>query len=186
MGVKKDIYLDVKDIIENLDVIEHFAVWNNQLDNEDREDAFNYPAVFFEFSDILWTPAAFRTINSNVEQQQAGGIAITLHVAFFYLEDETESFINQLDIVDSVYRAVAGLQGETYSPFQRESEVQDINHDGVIDWQVTFRSPQVIDAGNEDEDKIDATDGGANPIDIEIVPDLDIDNFHIRTGDGLP
>ena len=187
MSVTKLIYTDLKAILDTLKTagtINHVAVWNSQTENETKEDAFNFPAVFIDFSEITWDRTQQIGIQTNTKVTQSGTITFTLHIAFHTLYDETDYFPTALDTIFAIYNAVNGMSGGYYSPFYRSGERQDVSHDNVQVWEIDYTSINVTECPEADE-LVDATDGGASPVSITITKDLDIDNYVIRTGDGV-
>lgn len=186
MSAKLDIFNDIVTELEKISEIETIELWNNQLDNENKEISFNFPAVFIEFADLPWTstnqqPSRLGT-EGNVSKQQKGiGALIILHIAFAPLEKETVSFPIISPIIDEVYFAVQGLQGTFYSPLLRIAERQDTDHDRVIDWQMDFNTT-MFECGELDT-TLKEIDAGT----IDVIPeiDLDIDNDVIRSGDRV-
>lgn len=185
MAVIKQIYTDVVaklQLLKTAKVIKHIAVWNNQISNEGKEDAFNFPAVFLEFSEVTWLETKFVGIQTNVSPQQKGVTILTVRIAYHSLKDETEIFTNVLDLIDAVRIALNGTEGTNYSPLLRSAERHDINHDNVSVWEIDFTC--AISEGGESQELIDVTEGGTVDITLELNIDLDIDNYIIRTGDG--
>lgn len=145
MSAKLDIFKAVKEaIIKDAPQIRTFGFWNNQFDHEPEEIAFNFPAVFLEFSTIPWTASQVqigKTLSRGnvVKQQKGDGIVVVLHIGFTPLKDVDLSFELDLDpVLDCVYFAVQGLNGDFFSPMLRNAERQDIDHGRVIDWQMDF------------------------------------------------
>jgi len=187
MSAKLDIFNDIVTEIKKLTDIKTIELWNNQLDNEDREVPFNYPAVFIEFANIFWTstnqkPSRLGAEGDKRKEQKGEGAIITIHIAFSQLENETISFPIIDAIIEKVYFAIQSL-GEKknfYGPLLRVAERQDTNHDRVIDWQMDFMTT-LFQCGEIDTDlqKI-----SAGTLGVDVTVDLDIDNETIRSGDG--
>jgi hypothetical protein len=178
MGVKKDIYLKVKELIEELVEIKHFAVWNSQVFNESMETVYNFPAAFFAFEELGWNKLSALAYNTNLSQQQGGSISFTIYIAFSELKYETQVFPDQLDLVDKVWSKLSGVSGENFSTIYRLGELQDVDHDRVSIWQITFMIDTATESG-ETGDMIDAS-----PVTLDLTANIDIDNDIIRTGDG--
>lgn len=177
--------LAIKDQIETLigtiSNVKTFEIWNSQIDHEDEEHPIVYPAVFLEYSVMDWNPQTFQQVQ-NYTPQQEGQFEITLHCCFETLADNITYFDNMDSVLDEIYRAVTGQLDDNIINWMRIRELQDINHDGVQDWQMLFVSG--VTDGGVSMDLVDATDGGLVTIDIEILKEIDIDNIIIRTGDG--
>lgn len=191
---KLAIYNDIKTALEaikvaNNPVIEHIGLWNDQFDNEEREFAFNFPALFIEFGTIRWDissqkpPRAGAT--GNVQKEQKGDkdepSIITLHIGFWQLEDPDASFEIIAPIIDKVYFALQFLTGDFYQPLLRIEERQDVDHEGVIDWQMDFQTT-LQQAGEADSS---LTEIAADDLTLAITKDLDIEpdsTTGVRTG----
>lgn len=185
MSAKLDIFNDIVTALGSISEIQTVELWNNQLTNEDREKAFNYPAVFIEFSEILWTSTNLTptrlSSEGNVSKQQKGdGALIIVHTAFSQIENETISFPIISPIIDKVYFAIQGLNGTFFGPLLRVAERQDTDHDRVIDWQMDFKTI-MLECGELDTSLTEISGG---TVDVKVNVDLDIDNDTIRTGDG--
>ena len=185
MSSKLDIFNDIVTEVKKISDIQTVELWNSQLVNEDKETAFNYPAVFIEFADIPWTstnqqPSKLGGEGDVTKQQKGGGALITIHIAFSQLENETVSFPKISPIIDKVYFAIQKLSGTFYGPLLRVAERQDTDHDRVIDWQMDFNT-MMFECGELDTSLTKITGG---TLAVEVNAELDIDNDKIRTGDG--
>lgn len=150
MGAKLVLYNAIKDSIEGLATIKHIAKWNNQTNNEPREYAFNFPAVFIGFSDIQWTSQGTTPYNVNIANyQQKGNITVTLYCAFDELRDETPSFELYEPVLNAIWGKVQGLSGDLFTPLMRVAEREDANHDQVIVWEMDFTTSitECVDMG---------------------------------------
>lgn len=186
MSAKLDIFNDIVTALDSIAELETVELWNSQFANEDREKPFNYNAVFVEFSEIAWTTTNQTPSRSGSEgdvskQQKGDETLIMLHIAFSQLDNETISFPIISPIIDKVYLAVQGLNGEFYGPLLRVAERQDTDHDRVIDWQMDFNT-MIFECGELD-DALTEIPGGT--LELELDKDLDIDNPVIRSGDGI-
>lgn len=179
MSAKLDIYNDIDTALKgittnNVRDIKHVAIWNNQIFNEAREKAYNFPAVFVEFTEMLWETRlagsnAGAIASTGQTEEQNGNITVILHVVFSTLKDETYSFPDVDAILDKVYFAIQNLQGansDSYSPLLRVAERQDIDHDRVIDWQVDFNIQRVVQEGQNNK----YTEIGGGLLDLEVEP----------------
>jgi len=193
MSVKLDIFNDIVTAVEaivdinSVKVINTVELWNSQLENEDDEKPFNYPAVFIEFGEIPWTstnqqPSALGSQGNVTKEQKGEDSLIIIHIAFSQLEDETVSFPIIDAVIDEVYFAIQGLfVDQKYSPILRVAERQDTDHDRVIDWQMDFVTT-MFQCGQADDTLVEIVGG---TVTLVLTKDLDIDNDIIRTGDGV-
>ena len=190
MSAKLNIFNDIVTALKTLPDIQTVELWNSQLENEDKEKPFNFPAVFIEFGEIPWTstnqkPSTLGTQGNVTKEQKGDNTLITLHIAFSQLEDETVSFPLIDPIIEKVYFKIQGLTGDFYKPLLRVAERQDTDHDRVIDWQMDFNV--LIFQCGELDDTLTKIDAGT--LDVNVDVDLDIDpptQTGIRTGDGKP
>lgn len=190
MSAKLDIFNDIVTAVEAITdngvrVINTVELWNSQLENEEEEIPFNFPAVFIEFPLIPWTttnqpPPTIGNQGDIIGEQKGIDALITLHIAFSQLENVTVSFPIISPTIDRVYFAVHKLSGDFYSQLLRVEERQDTDHNRVIDWQMDFLTT-LFQCGEKDSDLTEIPGGTITP---EIIIDLDIDNPVIRTGDG--
>lgn len=187
MGVKLTIYQDLVTRL-NAKVPELLTVrkWNNQFTNEDRENAFRYPACFIGFTSMEWLPTSANTpLTTNLHQQQRGELIITLYLGFEKYEDESDSWPDIEPIIQKVWHWLQGWSGssEYYNAFNRIQEREDNNHDNVIIWEIDFRVG-VYDCAGEDTTLVDAA-----PVTLVVEGDLIIDvntASNMRTDNELP
>jgi hypothetical protein len=103
------------------------AVFNRQFDNEEKEDTFLYPAVFFEFIDLDW--------ETRGENLQDSTTSFRLHIAIDQNQTNNDNYdANFLDLVDKVYCLLQGADDEYYTPLRRNNETPDTDHDNVTIW----------------------------------------------------
>jgi hypothetical protein len=171
---KKIIYNEIKDQVLANSTVKTFRLWNNQIDNLDQENAFHFPAVFLEFSDLAF-------VNMSAGIQQIDGV-ITLHIAQEELRSENDL---NLDFVDSIALALNGFQTETIqNPLKRIAERQDTDHDQLIIWEQDFQlracdstSSKYNDAETIPEDTVEIEIPVDDPDGLQLI----ISNDVIRT-----
>lgn len=189
MGVKTILFDAVKARIETVTDIKIVALYNSQFDNELKERPKTYPVAYIEFSNIEWgklnAKAASGTGYEKYSHTQNGMITLTIHIGFVKYEHETDSFPIIMPIVEKVHNVLSAYEGEQFTNLQRVSEIQDINHDNVIDWQINYET-EVLEAGVDETTEA----GGATIVekaggttDVILNTDLDIDSDIIRTGE---
>lgn len=165
MSVIKELYSAlIVQINTDAPEIKTVRLWNSQLDNDTTEEAIAFPAVFVDFSSIVWT--------GKQKQGQQGAFEITFHIVMERYQTEA---LDTFDRIQEVYLALQGFCG-----LQRITEVQDTNHDMCIDWMMTFSAVFDDTTANPDVGKTTTT-----LTDVEFQTDLDIDDLVIRTGDGV-
>ena len=189
MSAKLDIFNDIVTAVEAITdngvrIINTVELWNSQLDNLKAEIPFNFPAVFIEFGEVIWTtnqkPPSIGPQGDVIGEQKGTNSLVTLHMAFSELDDETVSFPIISPKIDKIYFAVQRLSGEFYSELLRVAERQDIDHERVIDFQMDFLTT-IFQCGEKDS-SLTQIPGGT--VDLDLTVELDIDNPIIRTGDG--
>lgn len=148
--------------------LKHVALWNSQITHESVEKPFNFPAVFVEFSAMDYTSEAFGIQKCETE--------ITIHCVFSQLV-ETITF---LDFVQLVVNSLNEFSGTYFTGLKRIKEIQDVNHDRVMDWQILFKTT-ITDDATSPVQKMTLT----TPTMLEMNLVVDIDNDVIRTGDGV-
>lgn len=187
MGVKSQIVKDIQSQVFNeIPELLEYDLWNNQLINERSEQVYNRPALFLEFVDfdldeLYSVPAG--TFNT---PPQRGLQTIVLHVIIERYRNNVLDFINIVDpLVDKIVFKMHQMSSSdtsgqlSWDRFTRKGEVQDINHDNVMDWQVMFMGT-VTDSGTIS----DTTDPNESEHTITICPTIDmiVDNPDIGTG----
>jgi len=166
--MNKLIYTDLKSRIETLSQIKTVGLFNNQFANENQEKPFIYPAVFIEFSDIV-----FESENQGIKKIK---LETTLHVGMRQLVEDLELF----DIVQAVSAIVDGYTTDYSTPFIKVREVHDVDHDNVLVWNIIFTTTVTDENSSRFNNLITTT-----PTMIEVNSSIDIDNNTIRTGDGV-
>ncbi len=127
---KKELYTDIKTTLEELkttSVLKHVALWNNQPERENVENAFLYPAVFIEF-----VPSDYSDLSNGVQQVF---LTVRLHVCFESYKDED---IDVLDLADKVFQKMHTKQFGYYGKLLRRNEEQNFDHSNVQDYMIDF------------------------------------------------
>jgi hypothetical protein len=168
--MNKSLFTDIKTRIETQcpNDIFHVDLWNNQLNKESTEKAFNYPAAFIDFSSLI-----YRSESAGVQKLD---YEITIHCAFAQLDDS----LLILDTVQKVVRSLHGWAPASSTNLSRTEENPDTDHDNVIDWQIVFKGT-VSDCSTANAHKLKIIE---TPTTLEITSELDVDNPVIRSGDG--
>lgn len=124
------IYNKLKEKLSLIQGLKHVALWNNQFERENEENAFLYPCCFIEFNN-----SNFVDLTLGVQQFDS---IITLHLGFESYKDE-DTFILQLK--QDVYKAIHTLQcGVSASKLLRVDERQNFDHDNVQDYQMDYKT----------------------------------------------
>lgn len=167
--MKKELYTDIKARLESElnDNVKRIALWNNQLNNEAQEEPFRFPALFIEFTDIQ-----YRSEGHGIQKLD---LEFAIHCTFSQLRED----LDLLDLVDNVAYALHGHAFSYSTNIRRLSEVQDADHDRVIDWIINFATTVTVDENARVQRLTETT-----PTLLEVTGALDIDNNVIRSGDG--
>lgn len=125
----KEIYEKTRDTITAGTTIKAVKLWRAGMATEmDLLDKF--PMVFLEFSNIN-----YETMTGKV--QECKGAQLVLHVLWKALTaEDTELF----DISQDIYKAMQ------QAGFQRVSERPDYSTGEVVDWQIVFETPRIVDS----------------------------------------
>ena len=137
MSLKKDIYLAISEAIKADPVLRNkfktFRLFNNQFDNEPRENAFLYPAVFMQYENIDYLPTTGGS--------QQGDLLATFHVGVESLKTED---LAVFDLLDDLFIFITDLK----LGFTRTRELQDINHDNIQVWQQSYKITMTDETAN--------------------------------------
>jgi len=170
MSVKSNIWKGLKAKLlelKNEGVLKHYAIYNTQIESESTEIPFDFPALFVEFSSIIWERTGLRAVNSAQKNKQIGNVTITFHIAFEKYSSETDAFEEidaEIDKIIEKFHVVVIDEFET--ALLRSAERQDSNHNNVIVWQVDFTC--MVQETFEDKTVIDATGGDENKLGLTI------------------
>lgn len=155
---KVTLYEGIKAHLEEIADIKTVALWRNQLERENIEIPFLYPAVFIEFltSDYMESSSkAFQTLNMTVR----------LHICFESYETED---LTILDLTQQVYSKLQLKQYGYWGVMKRRNEEQNFDHDNVQDFIQDYDCGQCKDFGADARPSVNAT------IDtIIITPDIE-------------
>lgn len=128
---KLTLYNSVKTDLLTLTGIKHVALWNNQIERENVENAFLYPAIFIEF-----LPSTYRD-KGNKAQSQEYDMIVRLHICFESYLDEDATI---LTLTDSVWQLMHRKQYGTFGNFSRVNEEQNFDHPNVQDYIQDYRT----------------------------------------------
>lgn len=155
MSSKLTLFNDLKaKIALEVPEIKTFRLFNNQFDKEGTEKAFAYPAVMVEFLTLDY-------ITKNEGLQEANTM-LMFHLGFSSLKTEDEEIFT---LAEKLHEALQGFYNECiFSPLDRKRELQDVDHDAVIVWQIEYATLLVDNSGNRRRRLVEVT----------TVPDLDV------------
>ncbi len=172
MSALLDAFNAIKTQVETVTDVKTVRLFNSQIDNEERENPFKYPAVFIEFQEILW--------NKAIRNVKTGEATITLHIAVESYKTETESLPAVLALAAKIHVAIDGFGGGCFTEFALQAERQDTDHDNCIVWQIDYQTELTEGASDPRERQISTPSAP----DLSTSGVLDIDSIVIRTGDG--
>lgn len=113
-----------------------FLGWNGQPDLPARNEAVNYPAVFWEIESLNWRNKGDH--RGGVLQYTYEGV-LNLHVVFnsFGIDPHLDDQV--LDIVDEIAAEVFKVNGDDFGRIFRTDEIQDTQHEQTLDFIEVFR-----------------------------------------------
>lgn len=145
-NVKLDLYNDIETALGEITAIKNVLKYNSQDVNNEKEIQKQYPQSWISLSTIDWNTSELTAHNQDATQQQKGNITITIHIEQFSLSGNEKTWKPDLTLINTVYRKIANMSGDGYSPLQRVSETDDIDNNNVRDWQILFTT-QVTECG---------------------------------------
>lgn len=143
--MRKEIYLAIIDCLKNADIgVKHISLWNENTTELERENGYDFPAVFVEFSPLQW------------KQQMAGvktaKARVCLHIVTKTMADPSDgsTFQNEaletFDTISEIVATVQGLSGEGFNKFQHIETLPDHNYEEV-QHNVEIFTTEVTDTG---------------------------------------
>jgi hypothetical protein len=138
--------------------VQHVALWRNQIERENVEQPFNYPAVFIEF------------LTSNYMEASSGAfqqldLTVRLHICFESYKDED---LDILRLTQAVFSAVQGKQFGLFGKLKRRNEEQNFDHPNVQDFIQDYDVGRAKDYGADARLTTEATINTIN-----IIPEID-------------
>lgn len=141
----KLLYTFVRSIMANLDGINHFDWWNDNIAGDGIQKPYPTPAVFFELGGITWEPSTLGSVKNSSSKlpEQVGNCEFTLHIIHKKIDSSAidASEISHLDVVQAVYEAVHfSGRGEPFiqGAIQRLRDDMVLTHNVLRDWPMTF------------------------------------------------
>ncbi|NRA59207.1 MAG: hypothetical protein HRU13_13935 [Phycisphaerales bacterium] len=171
---KKKLFEDLKiHVITQVPKVKTFNRWNSQIFNEENEDPFEFPAVFFEYLELNWN-------DRGDSIQDAEGV-LRIHIAYEqYIVDELDVF----DLISEVFVAINGFSAEYLNELRRINEFENTDHDNVSEWLMDF-SFRLFDCDDERTSKLVRIDPNLFRITVHsepqkafFVPSFDLPRFN--------
>lgn len=145
-NVKLDVYNDIETALNEITALSNTLKYNSQDVNNEKIIQKQYPQAWIHLSSVDWNPSMLTAYNQDATQEQKGLLIVTIHIEQFSLSGNETTWKPDLTLINSVYRKLANMSGENYTPLQRASEIDDVNNDNVRDWQTSFTT-MVTEAG---------------------------------------
>ena len=124
------VFNSLKSTLEAISGVQHVALWNNQIANENVETPFLYPAIFIQF-----TNDNFQELSKGIQLFDS---VITLHICFESYETDDTAI---LTLKETVYRAVhKKTQTNTNSPMYRIAERENYDHNNIQVYEQDYRT----------------------------------------------
>ncbi|HPH85563.1 MAG TPA: hypothetical protein PLC48_08875 [Ferruginibacter sp.] len=135
--MRKQLYLDIQDKLKaikddsGMQLLQHFDLWNQQVNFIEAESPFNFPAVFVEFMPHQW-----QTLGNKVQQAE---IVIRLHIVTKWFAQTAEysplqsEALDYLDLPDKLFAAMQSNATSASNGFMRLSSTVNHNHEGIVD-----------------------------------------------------
>lgn len=142
--MRKEIYLAVIERLKQITdafgapIIEHFDLWNQNVEFIEQETSFPMPAVFVEFEPIAWVP-----LQKGVQQ---GALTIRLHIVTEQNCTSEDGGLYQdkaldfLDLLDQINNKLSGMKADNYDTFTRVSSATNHNHEQILESIEIFQS----------------------------------------------
>jgi hypothetical protein len=102
-------------------------LWRNNLERENEEQPFLYPACFIEF-----LPSTYKELTLGIQQYD---MIVRLHICFeSYLDED----IDILELVEATFSKVQEKQYEYFGKLLRREETQNFDHPNVQDYMQDY------------------------------------------------
>lgn len=122
-----DFYNALKTKIETLSSIKYVALWNNQFVHENENVSFNYPCVFIEFDNIVYS--------DYLNGMQKYSMNVNLHLGFeSYKTEDTDILQIKQDLQVTVFLFQQGYE----TKMLRRAETQNFDHNNIQEYIITY------------------------------------------------
>jgi hypothetical protein len=122
---KLTLYNSLKTDLTAISGVKHVAMWRNQIEKENVENPFLYPAIFVQF-----LPSNYRD-KGKLASSQEYDLIVRLHICFESYKDEDTTI---LTLADNVWQTVHNKQYGTFGKLLRRNEEEDFDHPNVQDY----------------------------------------------------
>ncbi|MBR1463464.1 MAG: hypothetical protein IJ604_08865 [Prevotella sp.] len=113
-------------------LIKHVDLWNHNVEFLDQEQPWERPAVFVEFTPIVW-----ETIKPGREYRSKP--IVSLHIVTDWAGDASvgselqDDALEVLDYSKTIHKALQGLKGNHFSRFDLAETHTNHNHDDIVE-----------------------------------------------------
>lgn len=181
MSAKKEVYLLVKEIINEIPEIKHFDVWNDNVERDGEVTPFPVPAVFFEWTTGIWSLSTKGNVQNldDLRPNQQGNLTFGLHIVIKKTNVADEDELFHYDIEELVYNAIHFKSFDPPEPDFIEGKIQRIGDDAILrhnvwrDWVVNYMV-NVLECGTTGIDNDSVVD--SQPVDFDVETELTIKN----------
>lgn len=161
-----ELYNALKSELETkLTWLKHVDLYNSQMDNEDVEIAFDYPAIFIEFANISYTDLT--------QGVQIGDFDVNIHLTVTSLE---RTHLDILQKKQEVHSVVHYFQSSYNTKMLRRSESIATNHSNVMEYVITYH----VTGKDFTASKLPTTEATIDK--LTLIGDSQITNHIINTG----
>lgn len=146
--MRKQFYLDLVEKLQEINTtdypstVEHFDLWNRQIEFLSKERPFKFPAVFVEFSPIQW--------DQQGNGVQEGDLTFRLHVVSKTLSGSSpsapgqEDFLAHFDLIDDIHHCLSRWNTAYSGPCTRVQSIPNHDHEQIIE-EVEVYKLRVVD-----------------------------------------
>lgn len=115
-----------------VDGVAHVDLWNHNVEFIEQEESWSRPAVFVEFQPIRW--------NASVNGvRYVAEVTVNLHVVTDWVgsscssSSERSSSLAVFDLLEDIHRALADMDGESFSEFDIVGSTTTHNHEDILE-----------------------------------------------------
>lgn len=137
--MKKQLYLDIVNRLKSItdedgtQLLQHFDLWNRQVDFLEEETPFRTPAVFVEFMQHNWQTLGLK--------KQCADLNIRLHIVTQWFSDTADNTpgefkdkaVEYLDIIDKVVAKMQNFAPANSNEFTRTQSIPNHDHARYVD-----------------------------------------------------
>lgn len=121
--MRKELYDAIKaKIASDVPEVKHVDLWNHNVEFIEQEEGWERPAVFVEFSPIVWSP-----LKSNAYR---GKGTVNVHLVTDWTEGGQEA---AFALSQKVSLALDGLDGETFGGMALSETATNHNHEEILE-----------------------------------------------------